>query len=392
MRHQGKGHRKPFGEVLASRINAAALSDTEVSKRAGISKALLSQLKSGEMTPSLKVIPSLAWALCSTPSALYDDTCSLFHEAGLGQPSQPFAQILTKAHKSLWIVIPAHYKLPDSAVEALFSFVREKRQIEVRVFTTLEIARLFWNDSTWDKFENFCVKTPSEFVLSLDYPIVVVDSENTISSKIFRGILGFSDFLLVDMGHSSYSSYLSKQLALENHYLNVVELAGLEVRQPDNSLVILYTTYFPEEGRDDEGQRLYTTVRENLRRNIRYLYLVPTLDKFAAEEVHIAYNAIKNRLKVDQVIVSNNQYRMIQIDSGSLYREGTFILYANAGSDGQPEPNILLKQVPDTTPIRFARETRSALSKFNITLMHPLKDEHKGIEDWLLGKESERSE
>lgn len=385
-----KDSKKSFGEALNTRITAAGVSDSEVALNAGISKGLLSQLKGGHASPSQKVIPSLAWALCRTPSMLYDDICSLLREGGFEQPCQDLASILAEPRESIWVVVPPHYNLPESALNALHSFLvsneqKKEQKVEMRVFTTIQKARSFWRDKKWEKL---CVKTPSEFLLNLDHVLVFIDVENAALRKMFRSVSGYSDLVLIPLGRSVHGSYLSRHLALENDFLNIVEVADFERKQieesnEENSLVILYTKYFPEEGKEDEGQRLYETVKSNLKRGVRYLYLVPALDELEAETASIAHNSLKNRLKTDRVDASDTfQYKMIKVRSPKLYREGTFILYARLNPDFDPEPHHLLKQV-EGSPIRFVNEDMAGISKFYLTVMKPLRSEEKEIEDWL---------
>jgi hypothetical protein len=384
-----KDRKKGFGEALNARITAAGVSDSEVALNAGISKGLLSQLKAGHASPSQKVVPSLAWALCRTPSMLYDDICSLLREGGFEQPCQGLASILAEPRESVWVVVPPHYNVPESALNALHSFLvaneqKKEQKIEIRLFTTIQKARSFWRDDKWNKL---CVKTPSELLLNLDHVLVFIDVENAALRRMLRSVSGYSDLVLIPLGRSVHGSYLSRHVGIENQFLNIAEVADFESKQAEedseeNSLVILYTKYFPEEGKDDEGQRLYETVKSNLKRGVRYLYLVPALDELEAETASIAHNSIKNRLKTEHVASDTFQYNMIKVRSPELYREGTFILYARLNPDFDPEPHHLLKQV-EGPPIRFVNEDMAGISKFYLTVMKPLRAKEKEIEDWL---------
>jgi hypothetical protein len=155
-------------------------------------------------------------------------------------------------------------------------------------------------------------------------------------------------------------------------------MAAVEQTLAKNSLVILYTNYFPEE----EEDLLYKAVRHNLKENgVRYLYLVPTIDETEAEIAKITYNSLRNRLRAEGIPVSDSTYKLITVDSATLFREGTFVLYATPMIDGNPAPNMLLRQV-DGLPARFEPVDRKDLAHFQRTLMNPLMATEE-IKNWL---------
>lgn len=370
-----------FRELLASRIVTAKLNDVEVADAIGVSKGLVSQLKTGVLAPSRKIIPTLAWALHQTPSALYDDVCLYLKEACLPYPGKPLAAIAPEAKEAIWIVVPPHIDISASTIREAFPQGSPGKDIEIRLFTTKDQAHWFrTNETSLLAQPHFAIKTPSEILLNIEYPLVFLDPENVHGRRVFRGVPVLPGLHLVEIRESPWSAMLLANFTVESRILNVAELASEEQKQTDKSLVILYTNYFPEE----EEKLLYLAVKSNLKKKVRYLYLVPTMDDVEAQEARLTYNRLRNKLIADGLSVTEHSYGLIKVDAPRLFRDRTFVLYANPAIDGPPEPKALYREL-DGKPTRFREVDSKELARFYVTLLDPLIKDNKLIDAWLKG-------
>jgi len=367
---------KAFRELLAVRQANAKLSDADLAKAVGVSKGLISQIKSGTTPPSRKLVPTLAWILHETPETLYDDLCLFLDHAGLEQPCETLATLAGAAKESAWIVMPRYAEVDAAAFDEALRRPLTDSHISIRVFTTQSEARELRAPIAKRQAGNrFKIKTPNETLLNIEYPMLFLDPEVPHSVRVFRGVPALPALQFAPTRESPWSAFLLRNLVAESQFLNIPEMAEVEREQDDHSLVILYTDFFPEE---DKKGLVYETVKHNLQRGVRYLYIVDESEYAAAK---ITHGLLRNQLRREGVDAPDRVFKLHKVASTQLFRDGTFILYATPDAEG-PQPNHLLRQVLGSAPIRFQRADKAALTRFYTTFMTPVMANTE-VKTWL---------
>lgn len=371
-----KAKHDPFGHLLARKIAEAGLNDTEVAEAVGVSKGTISQLKAGVLQPSQKLVPAIAWALNRTPSTLFDEISLFLQASGRIPDCCSTVEEIGRIAKAIWVVMPRYIAEDVHVTDEIRKLVTILAK-PVVLFVTPERAKAL-RDQPWAKTSNISIKTPHETLLNLEYPLLFVDPTEVHECQLFRLIFTPSGLLPAKIRPSHWSTFLISGLSYENHLVNIAELAAIEQKQPAE-LVILYTHEFPEQ----EEDLLFEAVKRNIKENgKRYLYLFPGLGKVETARARITYNKLKTKLRNHGVEVTDWNFNLIDADAGhrQLFRDGTFVLYAGANVDNDPEPVTLYKQVEGTCPTRFQEVDTENTAQFYATLIEPLQDK---IRKWI---------
>ena len=377
-----KGKPNAFGDLLTRRIAEAGLNDSAVADAVGVSKGTISQLRAGKLAASQKLVPAVAWALNRAPSNLFDEICILLQSAG-HTPGRclPVDQVVSAAKQMkemTWIAVPRYVAEEVSLAEEIRKLVSSLTTPSV-VFTTPDRAKAF-RDEPWPQRPGLSIKTPSETLLNLEYPLLFVDPNDVHDCQLFRLMFTPAGLFAVRIGASRWSSFLQSNLSFENHLVNIAELAAIEQEQ-SAGIVILYTHDFPE----DDETLLLEAVKNNIKKGKRYLYLFPALGTVEMTKARLTYNKLKTKLRNSDVDITDRNFSLLDVDPAKhgLFREGTFILYAEATFENDPDPRSLYKQVEGTRPIRFQEADSTSTAQFFTTLIQPLQQQ---IRNWIGGE------